>query len=124
MKSTCILATLFAALAVAVPTSGGFRRQTSDGSDLDTCEDDSATSVPKLCSLGTPLCCRTDTEGLTSLDCAPPTKDLTKVPSIDALSNFYTACIIHGRGRHPRCCTLKAGGQDLLCEDPLSTINV
>lgn len=71
MKSASVVVALFAALAVAIPTSGGFRRQTSDGSDLDTCEDDSATSVPKLCSLGTPFCCRTDTEGLTSLDCAP-----------------------------------------------------
>ncbi|TDZ32132.1 hypothetical protein C8034_v010058 [Colletotrichum sidae] len=122
MRATTFFVNLFATLAAAVPMGDKVSRQTGT-SDLDVCEDDSTTTLPvTICTLGSPLCCDTTANGLTKLDCAPPTKDLTAVPSVSSLTEFYTACIIHGRQRYPKCCTLTVnGGDSYLCEDPFAT---
>ncbi|KAL0936339.1 uncharacterized protein CTRU02_208554 [Colletotrichum truncatum] len=103
MRHFTVLVALFAALSIAVPTGNMVERQTEEsGTEEDVCVEDSGIS---LCTLGTPLCCRVDREGLTTMDCMPSTEDITKVPSASSITSFQAACLAHGN-RRPRCCTL------------------
>ncbi|KAK2728969.1 hypothetical protein CKAH01_10665 [Colletotrichum kahawae] len=103
MKSTAIFFAALAAFAIAAPAGNKVPRQTGESSsEPDVCDGDSGAA---LCTLGTPLCCRTDVDGLTSMDCVPPTSNLTNVPDTSSLTALNTACLIHG-SRRPRCCTL------------------
>ncbi|KAF0330600.1 hypothetical protein GQ607_002004 [Colletotrichum asianum] len=69
MRSTIIFFAALAAFAIAAPAGNQVPRQTGESTiEPDVCEGDSGAA---LCTLGTPLCCRTDVDGLTTMDCAP-----------------------------------------------------
>ncbi|TRX89337.1 hypothetical protein FHL15_009774 [Xylaria flabelliformis] len=97
MQTSIIIATLFAAIAVAAPAPEVESRQ-----------------VPYVaCSglYGTSQCCATDVLGVADLDCANP----PSVPT-DA-DNFSAVC--SAIGQRARCCVLPVLGQDLLCQTPV-----
>ncbi|KAF9876598.1 hypothetical protein CkaCkLH20_06006 [Colletotrichum karsti] len=119
MMRTSIVLTLLTTVALAKPIGDKVTRQTADtisGSDI--CEENSGTA---LCSLGSPLCCRTDVDGLTTMDCLPPIPNMTPIPETASLNKFQMACLVLGN-RRPRCCTLNAAGQALFCEELTTSV--
>ncbi|KAI0398968.1 Cerato-ulmin hydrophobin family [Xylaria palmicola] len=95
MQFFTIVATLFAAVAVAAPAP-----------ELDSRQ------VYTACSglYGTAQCCATDVLGVADLDCAnPPT-----VPT--SAAEFTSVC--SAVGQRARCCVLPILGQDVLCQTP------
>lgn len=95
MQFATIIATLFAAVAVAAPASELEGRQAY---------------VPCTGLYGTAQCCATDVLGVADLNCDSP----PSVPT-DA-GNFSTTC--SGIGQRARCCVLPVLGQSVLCQTP------
>ncbi|KAK0649234.1 fungal hydrophobin [Cercophora newfieldiana] len=91
MKLTTVFITIFAGVAIAVPTGGGA---------YDPCSGlyDSA------------LCCATDVLGVADLNCGSP----PAVPG--SASDFSKVCA--GIGQRARCCVLPVLGQAVLCQTP------
>ncbi|KAI1276099.1 Cerato-ulmin hydrophobin family [Xylaria sp. FL0933] len=96
MQFTTIIAALFAAAAVAVPTSN-----LADRGDYVACSG----------LYSTAQCCATDVLGVADLDCANPPTVPTDAP------NFSAVC--SAIGQRARCCVLPVLGQDVLCQTPV-----
>ncbi|KAI0478100.1 Cerato-ulmin hydrophobin family [Xylaria cf. heliscus] len=96
MQTPIIIATLFAALALAVPAPEIETRQ--------------AAYVACSGLYGTAQCCATDVLGVADLDCANP-------PSVPASADNFSA-VCSAIGQRARCCVLPILGQDVLCQTP------
>ncbi|KAI0451585.1 Cerato-ulmin hydrophobin family [Xylaria acuta] len=96
MQIPIILATLFAAVAIAAPAP----------------EVEGRGAAYVACSglYGTTQCCATDVLGVADLDCANP----PIVPT--SASDFSAVC--SAIGQRARCCVLPVLGQDVLCQTP------
>ncbi|KAK0747185.1 fungal hydrophobin [Schizothecium vesticola] len=99
MKVTAIIATLFAGVALAIPTGGG-----GGGGGA-------AAYDPCSGLYDTAECCATDVLGVADLDCAPP-------PTVPvSAATFSSACA--AIGQRARCCVLPVLGQAVLCQTPV-----
>jgi len=97
MQTTFIIASLFAAAAVAAPTMES--RQVYD---------------PCSGLYDTPLCCATDVLGVADLDCVQPGAVLTEP------AQFQSTCA--DAGQRARCCVLPILGQAVLCQTPAGVV--
>ncbi|KAK1252583.1 hypothetical protein MKX08_003770 [Trichoderma sp. CBMAI-0020] len=78
-----------------------------------------ATAIFDFCPDGlysSPQCCATNILGVAALDC--------HTPGVNPISGpiFQAACAAEG-GKQPLCCVVPIAGQNLLCIDPVGTLN-
>ncbi|KAI8946649.1 Cerato-ulmin hydrophobin family [Xylaria longipes] len=98
MQTSIVIATLFAAIALAAP---------APAQEVETRQ----TYVACSGLYGTSQCCATDVLGVADLDCAnPPT-----IPT--SADDFSSVC--SAIGQRARCCVLPILGQDVLCQTPV-----
>ncbi|KAH8165106.1 hypothetical protein CIB48_g3135 [Xylaria polymorpha] len=124
MQTSIIIATLFAAIALAAPaqengnqqTSNGNQQtsngnqQTSDGNQQTSDGNQQTSYVPCSGQYATSQCCATDAQAAGGLDCATP-------PSVpNSAANFSSVCA--AIGQQARCCVTSSLGQDVQCQTP------